>query len=203
MSIERSELEWSYTPADFFEASYRRKSSDYSLVADAWKVVVTLQTSVDPVDAALRARVAADVEGLFKLRQLQIHRSCELSDPTICQHHNRAGKSVSITASVGLTLALVGQLDFVVRDASGVIEHDSKAERIAEHTKFLDSVMVKVATCARLRTLLDSYGAAVRGKLFGGTIVPGSTTSPACAPEIQNFRHRNHLVLQTARRLGR
>ena len=55
-----------------------------------------------------------------------------------------------------------GSITGVVRDASGAIKQDSKAERIAEHTKFLDSVMAKVATSARLRTLLDSYGAAVR-----------------------------------------
>jgi hypothetical protein len=161
MTIERTELEWLFSPPDFFEAPYRWQTDHYALVAAAGKVLVTLATSADPVDPELHARMSADIEGLFRLRQLQVHRPFQLEGVRIYQHHPGGRKSVSIGVDCKAVLVSGGQADSVVRDASGAIVKDTKAERIADHTRFIDSVMPKLAGSPRLRGLLQSYNAAV------------------------------------------
>ena len=46
-------------------------------------------------------------------------------------------------------------------DASGAAVQDTKFERIAEHTKFIDSVIPKLPGSETLKALLESYNAAV------------------------------------------
>jgi len=54
MAAEKTELEWPYRPADFFEARYCWHTDDYKLVADAGIVLVTLSRPSDPIDAGLQ-----------------------------------------------------------------------------------------------------------------------------------------------------
>jgi hypothetical protein len=48
MATEKTELEWPHSPADFFEAPYCWQTDDYTLVATAGIVLVTLSTPSDP-----------------------------------------------------------------------------------------------------------------------------------------------------------
>jgi hypothetical protein len=66
MPIVKTELEWPYKPTDFFEAPYHCKTDEYTLVADAGVVLVTLSTPSDPIDAGLQDRITKKVkEPLF------------------------------------------------------------------------------------------------------------------------------------------
>src|SRR5260370_2244141 len=75
MHIVKTELEWPYTPVDFFEAPYRWQTDDYTLVANAGTVLVTLTTPSDPVDAELQSQITKTVAGLFLARQLLKRRA--------------------------------------------------------------------------------------------------------------------------------
>jgi hypothetical protein len=79
MPTEKTELQWTYSPADFFEVPYRRETDDYVLVADGGVVRVTLCKPCDPIDAKLQSLVTKEVEGLFRLRQLRVHRPLKLN----------------------------------------------------------------------------------------------------------------------------
>jgi hypothetical protein len=185
MRTEKTELEWAYEPRDFFEVQYRTETGEYVLVADGGVLRVTLLKPRDPIDDGLPSRITREVEGLFRLRQLQVHRPFKVGTATIYQRHSDGTKSIFL--SVGEVLALranVGQVDIVVRDSSGVVVQDSKADRIKKHTKLIDSLMPKLSSSASLSVLLESYDAAVNdpanelmhlyeirealAKLFGG-----------------------------------
>jgi len=160
MATNKTELEFPYSPPDFFEVPYRRKTDEYVLVADAGVVRVTLCTPSDPIDTELEYRITKDVEGLFLLRQLQTHRSFAIESARVQQYH--ADGTRLILKGVAGTLKLSGgPLDFIVSDASGAVVQDTKSERIAEDTNFTDSVMPKLASSATLNALLESYNAAV------------------------------------------
>ncbi len=62
----------------------------------------------------------------------------------VYQHHPDGKRSISIGFGGVLACDEVGQGDVVLHDASGVVVHDSKAERIKENTKFIDSLMPKL-----------------------------------------------------------
>jgi hypothetical protein len=59
------------------------------------------------------------------------------------------------------TLPFSGNLDSVLSDASGAAVRDAKSERIADHTKFIESLIPKLARSPHLMALLQSYQAAV------------------------------------------
>jgi len=162
MATEKTELSWRYSPTDFFEAPYHWQTDDYTLVADAGTVLVTLRTPSDPIDAGLHNRITKQVEGLFPLRQLLVHRApFKLNAAGVYQHHSDGTRSISVNAEGGEFLSLVGQGDFVIRNASGAVVQDTKAERIKDHAKLMDSLMPKLAGSATLNALLESYNAAV------------------------------------------
>ena len=56
--------------------------------------------------------------------------------------------------------AMAGQADAIVRDSLGNVVRDTKAERIADHTRFLDDILPKVAHSPILESMLASYHAA-------------------------------------------
>lgn len=160
-SIERTEIEWPYRPHDFFESGYRLRSGEFDLVADAGRVVITLNTPQDPLPDQLRDRLHSDVEGLFLLRQLQVHRKFELENPRVYQHHTGGRRSVAVSVGGNMSVGLIsGHVDVVVRDAEGNIRRDTKAERIREHTRSLHILLPKVRTSSALRSMLASYRAA-------------------------------------------
>ena len=161
MPIVKTELEWPYKPADFFEDPYHWQTAEYTLVADAGVVLVTLSTPSDPIDAGLQDRITKKVKDLFLIRQLLIHRTFELEPMRVYQHAPNGKKAISIGLDGVLAFVGAGQCDVVVRDASGAVVQDTKSERIAEHTKFIDSMMPKLARSPELMALLQSYKDAV------------------------------------------
>ncbi len=160
MATEKTELEWPYSPADFFEAPYRRQTDDYALVADNGMVRVTLSVPSDPIDAELQSRITKAIEGLFRIRQLQVHRSFALESARLHQHRT-GGTSLIVMSPFEATLRPSGNLDSVQNDASGAVVRDTKSERIADDTKFIDSMTPKLAHSPQLMALLQSYKAAV------------------------------------------
>jgi hypothetical protein len=133
MAAEKTELEWPYRPADFFEARYCWQTDDYKLVPDAGIVLVTLSRPSGPIDAGLQGRITKKVKALFLVRQLLIHRTFELGPMRVYQHKPNGKKSISIGVGGVIAFAAVGQGDVVVCDASGAVVRDTKSERIAEH----------------------------------------------------------------------
>jgi len=154
-------LEWPYRPADFFETPYHCKTDEYTLIADAGIVLVTLSTPSDPIDAGLQNEIAKKVKGLFLARQLLVHRTFKLESVRVYQHGPDGKKSISVTAEGVVFLSAVDQGDIVIRDASGAVVRDSKSERITEHTKFIDSITEKLGSSPTLNALLEHYNRAV------------------------------------------
>ena len=124
-------------------------------------VRITLRTPSDPIDSQLQNRITKEVEGLLRLRQLLAHRPFQLNAASVYQHHSDGTRSISVSAGDGEFLSAVGQCDFVIRDACGAVVQDTKAERIKEHTDFIDAVIPKLANSPTLTALLASYNTAV------------------------------------------
>ena len=156
---ERTELQWTYTPTDFFEVPYRRETDDYALVADGGIVRVTLRKPCDPIDAELQSRITKEVEGLFRLRQLQVQHPLQLKRGNV--YHSRSDGTKSILTGCDNALSFRTRLDTVHQHASGEVAHDSRAERIEENTKFIESLIPKLAGSETLNALLESYNEAV------------------------------------------
>jgi len=160
--IKRTELVWLYSPLDFFEAPYECEAVAYRIAIDAGKVTVSLEMPMDPLSDAIRRESTTEVERLFKVRQLRAHRTFQLDGPVINQIRLDGSKSVAVAVAFAAVGVSVGRADFILRDSSGVVLQDSRADRIREDTVSLNAMTPKLARSPLLGTLIESYGAAVR-----------------------------------------
>ncbi|OQW34253.1 MAG: hypothetical protein A4E19_01985 [Nitrospira sp. SG-bin1] len=133
MTPDCTELEWMYQPADLFEAVHRSANTEYELVIEDGRVVATLTVPQNPVAEDLEGQIEAHVTSIFLVRQLQVHRTYTLQGPRVYQHE-RGQRNVAIRVSSVLSAESVGQPDIILRDQSGNIMRDTRAERIAAYT---------------------------------------------------------------------
>jgi len=160
MTPERTELEWMYQPADFFEAPYRDVNSEYELLVEGGRAIATLCVPEDPVNEELNIRIRTHVENVLLTRQLQVHRGYDLQGPHIRQQ-TEGGRSVMIQVGATAAIAFASQADFIVRDAAGSIVRDTRAERIAENTQLLDFIAPKLTQSSELREMVTSYSRSI------------------------------------------
>jgi hypothetical protein len=161
MVPERTVLEWVYRPEDLFEAAYRHVSAEWELVIDGGRAIATLSVPQGPVAPALEGRIAAHLHAVLLVRQLQVHRICEVESPPRIYQHAEGRRSGGIRLGAACVVVSGGQADLVHRDGAGNILRDTRAERIAEHAAMLDAVAPKLALSTTLNGLLTSYSRAV------------------------------------------
>jgi hypothetical protein len=154
-------VEYLYHPADYFESTFVRSSPDYELRFENGAARATLVIPVDPVPVSISDAVEAQVRALLGARQILVHRSFTIDGPRI-EHHRADGSRQVLVFGAGeaIGLADVGRADFVVRDASGKVT-DTKADRVAEHERFLSLIASAEAKHPLVAKLRGSYGAAV------------------------------------------
>ena len=157
---DRTEIEWCYEPSDFFEAPYRHSAGDFELMIEAGRALATLTSPSDPLPQDLEGRLRVFLENIFLVRKLQVRREYKLEGPRIYQHSS-GHKNVSISVGTAAVLVMAGHADFIMRDAAGNIVHDSKAERIAQHSASIDFLAPKLQQSTTLRSLFDSYSRSV------------------------------------------
>jgi hypothetical protein len=160
MTPDRTELEWMYQPADFFEAAYRSAKMEYDLVVKDGRVVATLTIPQDPVAEQLEGQIEASVTSIFLVRQLQVHLRYTLQGPRVYQYDG-GRKNVAIRVGSVPSAESVGQLDIILRDPAGNIVRDTRAERIAANASLLDSIAPKLARSDVLNGLFTSYSRSV------------------------------------------
>ena len=160
MTPERTELEWTYEPTNFFEVPYRHSAVEFEVVVESGRVLATLTTPTASVADDLEQQVKAMIDSIFLIRQLQVHRRYTLYGPRIYQH-SAGRKNVSIRVGSAAVLAVGGQADIVIRNAAGDIVHDSRSDRIEGHKALFDSVAPKVIRSQVLRSLVESYSRSI------------------------------------------
>jgi len=157
---DRTELEWIYEPVAFFEAPYEHEYANFRLLVNDGKAVASLTVPTDPVPTDVEKEITTVLEGVFLIRQLQLHANYKLEGPRIYQH-SAGRKNVSIQLE-GASLALTGgQVDLIVQDQAGNIVRDSRAERIAQHNSTLSQLASKVRQSITLRSLLRSFSRSI------------------------------------------
>lgn len=157
---ERTEVVWTYRPADFFEAPYRLQDTEFDLLIEEGKAVAILRVAQDPVEARLEDSIRKLVESVCGIRQLQVHRKYDVEGPTIYQHAG-GRQNVAIRVGTAEVVMVTGQLDIIVRDAAGNAVRDTKAERVAENTSMLDLLAPKLAHSPSLRSAVASYSRSI------------------------------------------
>ena len=90
MTPERTEVIWTYRPADYFEAPYQHRDAEFDLLIEEGKAVAILRVAQDPVEARLEDSIRKLVESVCAIRQLQVHCRYDVEGPTIYQRNRSA-----------------------------------------------------------------------------------------------------------------
>lgn len=141
------------------EAPYATTRADYDVHVENGFIKTTLRDAQD-VDSALEQRILTDIEAILRARQLLIHRPFQLSGPRVRQiNGEREDTAIRLR---GVQAVLTGHPpDVIVNNSSGNVITDSRAERAAKGTAFLDALVSKIPRSAVLRALLESYSRSV------------------------------------------
>src|SRR5688500_7670608 len=78
MEPDRTELTWSYQPADLFEGPHERTDGDATVRIDNGRAVVTVSKGEPPPH--VEQRLLASVRNALEIRSLQIDRTFELKE---------------------------------------------------------------------------------------------------------------------------
>jgi hypothetical protein len=160
VKTDRTELQWTCAPTDFFEEPYDYAASDFNLSIRDERVIAILTTPRDPVPKLIEHDITSLVTATFQVRQLQSHRAYSLRGPTIYQYSG-GRRSIAVgTEGTSLTVS-VGRGDVIVRDAAGNVVQDSKAERKYRDLVMLDQVAPKIVKSPPLQNMVASYARAV------------------------------------------
>jgi hypothetical protein len=162
MTIDRTIIEWLYEPLDFFENPVRHLGFNYDLDIQDGQAQASLKAPTEPVPSQLTVAIQATLQTIFDARQLLIHRAYRLKGTRVYQHRSNG----QINRMINLRAALVatsstGAIDITMTDASGRVIKDSRAERIAEHSRFIALITAAIEKHPLLKALLASYRAAV------------------------------------------
>jgi hypothetical protein len=160
MSV-KTDLEWGYEPADFFEAEYAGSLTHGQVLADRGRAVVTLAVAADPVPAPILDGTADEVRALFLAQQLVVRRMFELRRPTITQHEADGGLGITVSLADLAVQANAPTGEAIITHPDGTVT-DTRAERIASDAAFVAALAPKLVQSPVLRAMVESYGHAVR-----------------------------------------
>lgn len=223
--IQKTEMEWTYTPPDLFELPYVEHDQQYQLTAADGRIqVIFVEPQADrhsSIVQLLRERVRTLVQAMGVSR----HVPASVTAPTTTQLYDDGPPErfleVEAVEAIGVSDL---HADFQIHNAAGELVADSKAECVAQHQRRTEAVARHAATDRVLAAMVESAKAAVRDPAnellhlyeirdalatrFGGE--PGASTALglgtgiwttlgrlANQPELQQGRHRGRALGET------
>jgi hypothetical protein len=126
MTTERTELEWSYDPADLFEAPYQRVETDFDLLIDTGRALATLKIPQEPISREMEGKIRGAIENVFLVRQLQTHRKYKIEGPRFYQYFE-GRKDTGVRPNTETMKIESERVDFILADSTGKAVRDSKS----------------------------------------------------------------------------
>jgi hypothetical protein len=129
---------WGYKPGEFLENGVNQSGPDFALSVEHGVAQAVLNQPLDPVPPDLIRGLRVRIQDILDSRQLLIHGAYQLDEhPRIVQHG--ADGRMNHVLMVGASAVKVkgNSADIIVRDANGNVVQDTKAERLAEHGRFI------------------------------------------------------------------
>jgi hypothetical protein len=155
------ELQWVYTPSDFFEESVIWERGDYLVELGVGRVTARISAGFYNAHPHLQASLDAELTYYFEGTTLKRQKTFELIQGGSTRILRDGRRHITITPEPGLHTVTSSVLDVRITRANGTVE-DPRRERIAE-TQRLGELATRVApTDTTAQKLLAFYQAALR-----------------------------------------
>jgi hypothetical protein len=159
MERDRTELTWTYEPADFFEVRYERDFGRWRLSLETGQAVASMAGGQP--SQAIENEIARLVKSVFQTRALQRRQQFKLEDRARVVEFRGDKRNIFLRLESASIRVTVGQVDAIVRSADGTIIRDTRAERIASEKSEVDDLSAKAQQSATLRRMLESFQIAI------------------------------------------
>lgn len=152
-------IEWSFTPANYFEKSFTIHNDLYELTIEDGKAIAKIAKHAGDPRLKIKEKVHNQLKARFAGAQLISHQAFQLSESSLT-NISQNGTTV-YPETQELTMTMSCEMDFVHKDKDGNILADSKSERINNKQIIAELAEKYCETNLVVRGLLASYTAAV------------------------------------------
>jgi hypothetical protein len=158
--VDTTILEWSYSPAGYFEEPVALTREKYQATIQNGKIEVKLDHKTYESNPGIEADIEKSLNLRFLGAQLSTHKTYQLSFSSRQSIHPDGRKDVVITPGPAEVICLGCTVDIVVKSADGSTIRDSRKERIKAVEELADLVE-KYGSDALAQSLLQSNKLAV------------------------------------------
>jgi len=154
-------LEWTFTPADYFEEPTDFSCEFCSIHVENGKAVARVPSDKYPDDHSVRNQLHGELDSRFMGAQVLSHKPYTLSKSNVSRLHLDGRKDVWAFVE-GARIAITGgTVDFVLRGADGGVIRDTKQERVERRFEF-SQLAARYINDPVANAILRSYAAAVK-----------------------------------------
>jgi hypothetical protein len=153
----KTEFAYSYQPVDFFDGAATITLPNGVLSIENGEGVFTLAES-RRVDHEHAQSATADIRAVFQVRQALTRRVFVLTGPRVTHHRDDGLRDYVLLVETGRFELRGYPIDLRITDAAGNVVRDTKADRLAHDTAFLQAIAAKIPSSPVLRRMFESYG---------------------------------------------
>ena len=157
---ETVEIQWVYTPADFFDGKIERDCKSYSVEIEDGHATARMSAAFYRPGRDFQHALADELRRYFYLWQLDRRRVFEIRGPSVRRIHPDGTSDITIVVDSVVGVSEVGTPNLISTDANGVV-HDARREHF-EAMKQLVELRLRHASDPTARRMLESFDAAIR-----------------------------------------
>lgn len=155
-------LEWTFSPADYFEQTIEVRRDDCVLRIQNGKAEARVDPRAYDADPNYRLAIHEAFNDRFLAVQVLAHRAYDLSKPSMYRLHPDGRKDVTLFAEPGHIRITGGSVDFLIKDKDGNVLTDTRKHRVERKEHFANLAEKYRKIDGTSGALLNSYAAAVR-----------------------------------------
>ena len=156
------QLEWKYTPENYFEEPIIIKEEAFELTISNGISLAKIEPSFFYQNPEIKDDLTDLIESRFYAVQLMSHRDFTLTKPSRSDLRKDGTRDVFLEVEPMVLKLSMGSVDLVVRDKDGNIVSDTKRDRLNKQEWFSETVAKYRGIDKTLDQILKSYQMAVK-----------------------------------------
>lgn len=156
---ETVEIQWVYTPADFFYEKIERNCESYSVEIEGGRAIARMSAAFYRPGGDFQHALAEELRSYFRLWQLDRRRVFEIRGPSVRRIHPDGRTDITICVDGIVCVSEVGEVNLISTDANGVV-HDARREHF-EDMKGLVEHKLRHVSDPKAHRMLESHAGSI------------------------------------------
>ncbi|MBE0713160.1 MAG: hypothetical protein IH583_12340, partial [Candidatus Aminicenantes bacterium] len=158
---ETVEIQWVYTPAEYFDEKIKRNCEGYTVEIDDGRITARMKAEFFDVRPDLLSLIRRELESYFQSAQPIRRKAFEIDGGGFTRIWPDGRENTTLAVHRSEQVMVSDQPDLVQMDNTGAVVGDTRRDRI-EATRKLAELSVRHASNPTVRRMLDSFDRSVR-----------------------------------------